>query len=141
MSTPLLNVGGLASGLDTNSIIDQLMQIERLPRTRLDQNASLITARQTVLADFQSRLRSVESAAQGLRSIGLWSQAQTAASSDATRLSAAIVAGSGAGVGGYRSRSPSSPTPRSAPTRSSRPRARAPSRSTDTTRRSPPAPR
>lgn len=102
MSTPLLNIGGLASGLDTNSIIDQLMQIERLPRTRLDQKAALIAARQTTLADFQSRLRSVESAAQGLRSIGLWSQAQTASSSDATRLSAAIVAGSGAGVGGYQ---------------------------------------
>ncbi|HKG38792.1 MAG TPA: flagellar filament capping protein FliD [Conexibacter sp.] len=102
MSTPLLNIGGLASGLDTNAIVDQLMQIERLPRTRLDQKASLITARQSVLADFQSRLRSVESAAQGLRSIGLWSQAQSASSSDATRLSATIVAGSGAGVGGYQ---------------------------------------
>ncbi|HKG03939.1 MAG TPA: flagellar filament capping protein FliD [Conexibacter sp.] len=102
MSTPLLNIGGLASGLDTNAIVDQLMQIERLPRTRLDQKASLITARQSVLADFQSRLRAVESAAQGLRSIGLWSQAQTASTSDATRLSAAIVSGSGAGVGGYQ---------------------------------------
>lgn len=102
MTTPLLNIGGLASGLDTNAIVDQLMAIERLPRTRLDQKASLITAKQTVLADFQSRLRSVESAAQGLRSVGLWSQAQTASSSDATRLSAAIVSGSGAGVGGYQ---------------------------------------
>lgn len=102
MSTPLLNIGGLASGLDTNAIVDQLMSIERLPRTRLDQKASLVTARQSVLADFQSRLRAVESAAQGLRSVGLWSQAQTASTSDATRLSAAIVAGSGAGVGGYQ---------------------------------------
>lgn len=102
MSTPLLNIGGLASGLDTNSIIDQLMAIERLPRTRLDAKASLLTAKQSVLADFQSRLRSVESAAQGLRSVGLWAQAQTTSSSDPTRLSAAIVAGSGAGVGGYQ---------------------------------------
>lgn len=102
MATPLLNIGGLASGLDTNAIVDQLMAIERLPRTRLDTKASLITAQQSVLADFQSRLRSVESAAQGLRSVGLWSQAQTASSSDATRLSAAIVSGSGAGVGGYQ---------------------------------------
>ncbi|MFL5816411.1 MAG: flagellar filament capping protein FliD [Conexibacter sp.] len=102
MTTPLLNIGGLASGLDTNAIVDQLMAIERLPRTRLDQKASLITAKQTVLADFQSRLRAVESAAQGLRSVGLWAQAQTASSSDTTRLSAAIVSGSGAGVGGYQ---------------------------------------
>jgi len=102
MTTPLLNIGGLASGLDTNAIVDQLMAIERLPRTRLDQKASLISAKQTVLADFQSRLRAVESAAQGLRSVGLWAKAQTASTSDSTRLSAAIVSGSGAGVGGYQ---------------------------------------
>lgn len=102
MATPLLNIGGLASGLDTNSIVDQLMAVERQPRTRLDQQASLITARQSALADFQSRLRAVEAAAKDLRSVTLWSQQQSVATSDATRLSAAIVAGSGAGVGGYQ---------------------------------------
>ena len=101
-TTPLLNIGGLASGLDTNSIIDQLMAVERQPRTRLDTQASLVTAKQSVLADFQSRLRAVESAAQDLRSVSLWSQRQSVATSDSTRLSAAIVAGSGAGVGGYQ---------------------------------------
>jgi flagellar hook-associated protein 2 len=101
-TTPLLNIGGLASGLDTNTIVDQLMAIERVPRTKLDQQASLVTARQSVLADFQSRLRAVESAAQGLRSVGLWAQSQSASTSDATRLSAAIVSGAGAGVGGYQ---------------------------------------
>jgi len=102
MSSPLLNIGGLASGLDTNAIVDQLMAIERQPRTKLDQQASLITARQQALADFQSRLRAVEAAAKDLRSVTLWSQRQTVATSDATRLSAAIVAGAGAGVGGYQ---------------------------------------
>lgn len=101
-ATPLLNIGGLASGLDTNSIIDQLMAVERLPRTRLDQQASLITARQQALADFQTRLRSVEAAAQDLRSVSLWSQQQSVATSDPTRLAASIVAGSGAGIGGYQ---------------------------------------
>jgi flagellar hook-associated protein 2 len=102
MSTPLLNIGGLASGLDTNAIIDQLMAIERQPRTKLDQKATLVTARQQALADFQSRLRAVEAAAKDLRSVTLWSQRQTVGTSDATRLSAAIVAGAGAGVGGYQ---------------------------------------
>jgi flagellar hook-associated protein 2 len=101
-TTPLLNIGGLASGIDTNAIIDQLMAIERQPRTKLDQQASLITARQSVLSDFQSRLRAVESAAQALRSVGLWAQSQSVGTSDATRLSASIVTGSGAGVGGYQ---------------------------------------
>ncbi len=102
MSTPLLNIGGLASGLDTNAIVDQLLAIERQPRVKLDQKASLITARQQALADFQSRLRAVEAAAKDLRSVTLWSQRQTVGTSDATRLSAAIVAGAGAGVGGYQ---------------------------------------
>jgi flagellar hook-associated protein 2 len=100
MATPLLNVGGLASGLDTNSIIDQLMAIERQPRTKLTTQASLVTARQTLLADFQTRLRSVESAARDLRSVGLWAQTQTVESSDPTRVLAASA--TGAGVGGYQ---------------------------------------
>ena len=102
MSTPLLNIGGLASGLDTNAIVDQLLAIERQPRAKLDQKASLVTARQQVLADFQSRLRAVEAAAKELRSVTLWSQRQSVATSDATRLSAALVVGAGAGVGGYQ---------------------------------------
>ena len=101
-TTPLLNIGGLASGLDTNSIIDQLMAVERQPRTKLDTKASLITAKQSVLADFQSRLRAVEAAAQDLRSVSLWSPAQRAVTSDPTRISAALVTGAGAGVGGYQ---------------------------------------
>lgn len=101
-TTPLLNIGGLASGLDTNAIISQLMAIERQPRVKLDQKASLITARQSALEDFQSRLRAVEAAAQDLRSVSLWSPSQTVASSDATRVAAAMVSGSGAGVGGYQ---------------------------------------
>lgn len=102
MSTPLINIGGLASGLDTNAIVEQLMAIERQPRARLDQRALLVTARQQLLTDFQSRLRAVEAAAKDLRAVSLWSPSQTVATSDATRLSAAIVAGSGAGVGGYQ---------------------------------------
>ncbi|HZV72932.1 MAG TPA: flagellar filament capping protein FliD [Conexibacter sp.] len=99
---PLLNIGGLASGLDTNAIVTQLMAVERQPRTKLDTQASLVTARQSVLADFQSRLRAVEAAAQDLRSVSLWAPTQATSSSDPTRVSATIVAGSGAGVGGYQ---------------------------------------
>lgn len=102
MASPLLNIGGLASGLDTNAIVDQLMALERQPRTKLDQQATLVTARQAALADFQTRLRAVEAAAKDLRSVTLWTQQQTAATSDPTRLAASIVPGAGAGVGGYQ---------------------------------------
>ncbi|HYV15178.1 MAG TPA: flagellar filament capping protein FliD [Conexibacter sp.] len=99
-STPLLNVGGLASGLDTNSIVDQLMAIERQPRDRLAQQQTLTQARQTLLQDFQTRLRSVESAAQGLRSVTLWAQTQAVESSDPTKVVASSA--TGAGIGGYQ---------------------------------------
>jgi flagellar hook-associated protein 2 len=100
MATPLINIGGLASGLDTNAIVEQMMAIERLPRTRLDARASQVTARQNLLQDFQSRLRAVEAAARELRSPTLWSQTQSVDSSDPTRVRAAL--GTGAGVGGYQ---------------------------------------
>ncbi len=35
MATPLFNFSGLASGLDTNAIVEGLMQVERAPITRL----------------------------------------------------------------------------------------------------------
>ncbi len=100
MATPLVNIGGLASGLDTNSIVEQMMQIERQPRTKLDNKAAVVTARQNLLQDFQSRLRAVEAAARDLRSASLWSQSQTATSGDPARVGAVI--GTGAGVGGYQ---------------------------------------
>jgi flagellar hook-associated protein 2 len=100
MATPLINIGGLASGLDTNAIVEQMMQIERLPRTKLDNKASLVTARQNLLQDFQSRLRAVEAAARDLRSTTLWSTSQSVTSSDPARVGAVI--GTGAGVGGYQ---------------------------------------
>ena len=100
MATPLINIGGLASGLDTNAIVEQMMQIERVPRTKLDNKASLVTARQNLLQDFQSRLRAVEAAARDLRSATLWSQSQTVTSGDPARVGAVI--GTGAGVGGYQ---------------------------------------
>ncbi|HMJ01656.1 MAG TPA: flagellar filament capping protein FliD [Conexibacter sp.] len=100
MATPLLNIGGLASGLDTNAIVEQLMSIERAPRAKLDVKASLVTARQNLLQDFQSRLRAVETAARDLRPATLWTQSQSVVSGDPARVGAVI--GTGAGVGGYQ---------------------------------------
>jgi len=102
LTQPTLNVGGLASGLDTNSIIAQLMAIERQPRDALANKLTVDQARQSVLSGFQTQLRAVESAAQDLRSLTLWQQQQTVATSDSTRIGAAIVTGAGAGIGGYQ---------------------------------------
>lgn len=100
MASPLLNIGGLSSGLDTNAIIDQMMAIERLPRTKLDNKATFAALRQNMLAGFQTQLRAVEAAAKDLRSVTLFTQTQSVDSSDPTKATATT--GSGAGVGGYQ---------------------------------------
>ena len=55
--TPMFNIGGLASGLDTNSIIQQLMSIEQQPKVRLQQKQVVEQARQSTLKDVQTRLK------------------------------------------------------------------------------------
>jgi flagellar capping protein FliD len=34
-ASPLFTISGIASGIDTNSLVSQLMQIERQPQVRL----------------------------------------------------------------------------------------------------------
>lgn len=59
-----INIGGLISGLDTNSIIRQLMQIERQPINRLQQRINQLQQKRTaiqnirnVLTTFKNRLQ------------------------------------------------------------------------------------
>lgn len=98
MST--MSIGGLASGLDTSSIIAQLMALERGPRNLLDTKQSQIETKQNLLKGFQTQLRSLQFAAADLRSVTLWSQTQRVESSDATKVG--VTSSSGAGVGGYQ---------------------------------------
>lgn len=98
MST--ISFSGLASGLDTATIIAQLMAIERQPRVRLDDKQSLIQVRQNLLRSFQTQLRAVQRAAADLRSVTLFQHRQAVESSDPTKV--AVAASGGAGVGGYQ---------------------------------------
>jgi flagellar hook-associated protein 2 len=98
MST--MSIGGLASGLDTTTIIAQLMALERGPRVLLDTKQTLIETRQNLLKDFQTKLRSLQLAAADLRSVTLFAQTQAVDSSDPTKVSAS--SSTGAGVGGYQ---------------------------------------
>ncbi|MDO8211426.1 flagellar filament capping protein FliD [Conexibacter sp. CPCC 206217] len=98
MST--MSIGGLASGLDTTSIIAQLMALERGPRNLLDTKQTLLQTKQTLLKGIQTQLRTLQTAAADLRSVTLFSQTQRIESSDPTKVSASST--SGAGVGGYQ---------------------------------------
>jgi flagellar hook-associated protein 2 len=81
-----LNLSGLASGLDTETIITQLMSVESQPKTRMQKQDTQSQVRQTQLRDIQAKLNAVRDAATALRSTTTWADVQTVGSSDAARI-------------------------------------------------------
>jgi flagellar hook-associated protein 2 len=94
------NISGLASGIDTSTIIDQLMAIERQPQTRLKTQVSLSAARKTALSDVQTRLKNLQLAAEDLKSVTLWANSQSIDVNDPTK--AAVTLSGPAGTGSYQ---------------------------------------
>src|SRR3954468_14639345 len=100
VSGPTINFGGLASGLDTNSIVDQLMAIERQPETRLKTQQSQVQQKKTDLQSIEDSLKSLQFAAEDLKSPTLWLDTQSLDVNDPTKVAA--VRTGGAGTGGYQ---------------------------------------
>jgi flagellar hook-associated protein 2 len=94
-----VSLGGLSSGLDTQSIIDQLMAVDRQPETRLKLKESALQARQSTLSDVATRLRNLLTAAKDLGSVGTWAETQSLDVSDSNKLTATRL--SGAAPGGH----------------------------------------
>jgi flagellar hook-associated protein 2 len=94
-----ITISGLGTSLDTESIIDGLMKVERLPRSRLEQRQGEVKARETALQGILGKLSEVGSALQALRSPTLWSDVQKVTSSS-TAITAEMAGG--AGPGGYQ---------------------------------------
>jgi flagellar hook-associated protein 2 len=57
---------GLASGIDTASIVDQLVAVERIPISRLEQRKSYAQTRISTLNDLSTKLKALKTAAQKL---------------------------------------------------------------------------
>jgi flagellar hook-associated protein 2 len=81
MSDSTFRAGGLASGMDTNSIIDQLVSLESQPLTQLKTRQTGIQTQISALGDIVSRLSSLASAAQGLGDDGVLAAKATSSSS------------------------------------------------------------
>jgi flagellar hook-associated protein 2 len=97
MATSSQNVSGLASGIDTTTIIDQLMAIESQPQARLKNQLTVSAARKTALSDVQTRLKNLQLAAQDLKSATLWTNKQSADVNDATKVAASLTGPAGTG--------------------------------------------
>ena len=61
-----ISVGGLVSGLDTNGIIDQLLELQQRPIIKLQQQEAAYQVKLTVYGSLQGLLNSMKSAAQAL---------------------------------------------------------------------------
>src|SRR5688500_7548118 len=94
-----IQLSGLASGLDTASIVSQRMAVERQPRTRIEMRQATEQARRDGLNEVAGQLRALKQAAADLRSVGVWADTQTATSSDTSKLD--VRRTGGAGPGGY----------------------------------------
>lgn len=92
-------LSGLASGVDTSAIVEQLMGLERQSKTRVALRQSANTSAQQTLKDLKTKLDALKSAAADLRSVATWGEKQAVESSDAGRV--AVARTGGAPIGGY----------------------------------------
>jgi len=65
-TNPALSFGGLASGLDTNAIIDGLLKVESIPLQRNQSKQQNVTSAKSTLSSVLSALTAVKTAAQAL---------------------------------------------------------------------------
>src|SRR4051812_32678128 len=94
-----ITLNGMASGLDTDSIIQQLMQVDQLKITAVQNQQSGVTAHQSSLKSIQTKLDAFKSAAAALSDASTWKASQSVASSDTSKVDVALT--SGAGIGGH----------------------------------------
>lgn len=92
-----ISLSGMASGLDTESIITQLMALEAKPKTLMQTQQKQLTGRKTAFEDVARQLRALSTAVADLKSTLTWGSTQKVTSSDDTRISARISGAAPAG--------------------------------------------
>ncbi len=96
-----LQITGLASGLDTNAVIQALMASQQQQVTNLQNQQTGLTALNTQLTSIQNALQTVANDAQALGNPALFANAQTITSTNPTLVNATANSGAGAVVGSY----------------------------------------
>jgi flagellar hook-associated protein 2 len=94
-----IQLGGLASGMDTEAVIAQLMQLESQPAVRMQQQKTVSQAKEQALKDIAARVKNLQDTAKDLKSIGTWADTQSVESNDTSKITANRVGG--AAPGGY----------------------------------------
>jgi flagellar hook-associated protein 2 len=95
-----VSLTGMASGLDTDSIIQQIMAVDQQQISLVQYQQSAVTQHQNLLKAINSKLDALKSAAATLGdTTSTWKASQSVASSDASKVDVALTAG--AGIGGH----------------------------------------
>jgi flagellar hook-associated protein 2 len=94
-----IQLGGLASGMDTEGVIAKLIQLEAQPGVRMSQQKKVSEARESALKDILSRVKNLQMEAKNLRSATTWSDTQSVESNDTSKITATRTGG--AAPGGY----------------------------------------
>ena len=95
---PGISSPGIGSGLDVTSIVTSLMNVERVPLTLLQSEASKITTKVSAWGKIQSQLASLQDASRALLNTSTFEVAK-ASSSDETKIK--VSSSTGATAGNY----------------------------------------
>jgi flagellar hook-associated protein 2 len=96
-----LQITGLASGLNTNAVVQALMAAQQQQVTNLQNQQSGITALNNQLTSIQTALQTVADDAQALGDPSLFANAQTITSTNSTLVNGTASGSNGAVVGSY----------------------------------------
>lgn len=101
MTVPTISVSGLMSGLDTATIVQQLMYLERQPVRDLQSRISTAESQRSAYQDVNTKLLALKTAVEALSSASI-TDTKTATSSDPSALSVAVTSETPSGVYTFR---------------------------------------
>ncbi|MEM8902496.1 MAG: flagellar filament capping protein FliD [Actinomycetota bacterium] len=97
MTSPTFNFGGIASGLDTNSIIEQLIQVERNPVVLMQQRQDTYQSRADAWSSISTQMSSLRSSIDSLRDMSDFDDLISVRSSNEDAVEIAVSSGGSTG--------------------------------------------
>lgn len=94
-----IQVNGLASGIDTDAVIEQLLNIERIPLTRVDEREAEANTELTAWRSLNTRILALETSLTNLSSDSLFAGRKAATSNESAVVA---TAGEGNDLGNYQ---------------------------------------
>jgi flagellar hook-associated protein 2 len=97
-STALQSISGLASGLDTTSIISALMAVASQPEVAIKNQITIQQDKQSAYQAVLTELNSLTTSYQSLTDVSTWAPTQSVNSTDSSTVSATLTGGAAAGA-------------------------------------------